>query len=68
MQESNSLTIISSKTYLNGFPISARLQIKSQDVTKLELEDQYFFCDNPTVNQPKFPIPIFFRIKYFNYE
>ena len=50
-QESNSLTITSSKSYLNGFPISARLQINGQDVAKLELEDQYFLWDNPTVNQ-----------------
>ena len=50
-QESNSLTITSSKSYLNGFPISARLQINDQDVAKLELEDQYFLWDNPTVNQ-----------------
>ena len=50
-QESNSFTVTSSKSYPNGFPISARLQVNGQDKAKLELEDEYFLWDNPTVNQ-----------------
>ena len=50
-QESNSFTITSRKSYSNGFPISARLQINGQDAAKLEFEDEYFLWDNPTINQ-----------------
>ena len=50
-QESNSFTITSSKSYPDGFPISARLQVNGEDKAKLELEDEYFLWDNPTVNQ-----------------
>ena len=50
-QDSNSFTVTSSKSYLNGFPISSRIQINGQDVAKLELEDEFFLWDNPPLNQ-----------------
>ena len=50
-QESNTFTVSSSRSYPEGFPISARLQVNGEDFAKLELEDEYFLWDNPAVNQ-----------------
>ena len=49
-QESNVYAVTSSRHYENGFPISCRL-IGDGYEYKLELEDEYFLWDNPTVNQ-----------------
>ena len=50
-QESNTFTITSSKSYKDGFPISAYIQINGEKKYSLELEKEYFLWDNPTVNQ-----------------
>ena len=49
-QESNVYAVTSSRHYEDGFPISCRL-IGDGYEYKLELEDEYFLWDNPTVNQ-----------------
>ena len=54
-QESNSFTVTSSRSYKDGFPISAKLQVNGEVKATLVLEDEYFLWDNPTVNQgPQF--------------
>ena len=50
-QESDTFTVTSSRSYPDGFPISARLQVNGQDFAKLELEDEYFLWDNPPMGQ-----------------
>ena len=52
-QESNSITITSENSYPSGMPISARIIDKdgSYTIAKLDLEEEYFMWDNPTVNQ-----------------
>ena len=51
-QESNKITITSEKSYPDGMKISARVvDDDEKELAKLELEDEYFMWDNPTVNQ-----------------
>ena len=51
-QESSSFTITSANSYPNGMAISARVvDMNGNQLAKLELEDEYFLWDNPTVNQ-----------------
>ena len=51
-QDSNSFTVTSSRSYPDGFPLSATIIKDGQEFAKLELEDEYFLWDNPAVNQP----------------
>ena len=53
-QESSTITLNSEKdSYPDGMPISARIIDRdgSYTIAKLELEEEYFMWDNPTVNQ-----------------
>ena len=51
-QEENSITINSASSYPDGMPISAKIiDMQGNQLAKLELEDEYFIWDNPTVNQ-----------------
>ena len=51
-QESSSFTLTSANSYTDGMPISARIvDMNGKQLAKLELEDEYFMWDNPTVNQ-----------------
>ena len=48
----SSYTVTSASSYPNGMPISARVvDMSGNELAKLELEDEYFMWDNPTVNQ-----------------
>ena len=51
-QEDSSYTVTSANSYPNGMPISAKIvDMEGNQLAKLELEDEYFLWDNPTVNQ-----------------
>ena len=51
-QESNSYTVISSKSFPDGMIISARIIDNNEnEIAKLELEEEYFLWDNPIVEQ-----------------
>ena len=51
-QESNTITITSDQSYPDGMKISAKVvDMSGKELAKLELEDEYFMWDNPTVNQ-----------------
>ena len=51
-QESNSYTVTADKSYPDGMKISAKIvDMSGNELYKLELEDEYFMWDNPTVNQ-----------------
>ena len=54
-QESNIFVITpSNNTYNNGMPIKARIYDSrtKAELVKLELEEEYFIWDNPTITQP----------------
>ena len=51
-QEENTITVTSANSYPDGMPISAQLYDMAGNLLgQLELEDEYFMWDNPTVNQ-----------------
>ena len=51
-QEENTITLTSANSYPDGMPISAQLYDMAGNLLgQLELEDEYFMWDNPTVNQ-----------------
>ena len=51
-QESSSITLTSDDSYPDGMPVSAKIiDNNGKEIAKLELEDEYFMWDNPTVNQ-----------------
>ena len=51
-QADSSFTVTSANSYPDGMPISARIvDMSGNELYKLELEDEYFMWDNPTVNQ-----------------
>jgi len=51
-QGDSSYTVTSANSYPNGMPISAKIvDMEGNQLAKLELEDEYFLWDNPTVNQ-----------------
>ena len=51
-QESNSITVTSAQSFPDGMKISAKVvDMSGKELAKLELEDEYFMWDNPTVDQ-----------------
>ncbi len=51
-QEESSFTVTSDKSFPDGMPISAKIvDNNGNEIAKLELDDEYFMWDNPTVNQ-----------------